>query len=303
MEIALPKQFGRAISVDARCREGDLLLRGVLLGGKGDDLVDDGIKRAFDVVLLNLAGVDQLGEAGVKGQGGAGGNAVVLGDLGALGLAEDEVLLAAFVALEVGHVLDQTKHRDVHLVRQVDGLANDHGDQLLRGGNRDDAVKVHALHDGQEHVGGSRRHVNQQVVDLFPVGVAEELLQKAGDNRAAPGDRCVFLIEHEIGGNGLDAAFGFEGQDAVFVAHQAALKAECLGDGRAGDISVKDAHLVAALGQLGGKQAGDQRLANAALAGNDADDVLHVGACRGGALLLGARSAARAAAAAAAAVT
>ena len=42
---------------------------------------------------------------------------------------------------------------------------------------------------------------------------------------------------------------------------------EHLGDGGAGDVGIEDADFVAAAGQLGGDGPGDERLADAALAG------------------------------------
>ena len=54
--------------------------------------------------------------------------------------------------------------------------------------------------------------------------------------------------------------------------------AERLRDGRAGDVGVQNADLVAALVHFAGKQAGDQGFAHTALAGHHADDVLDVAA-------------------------
>ena len=73
----------------------------------------------------------------------------------------------------------------------------------------------------------------------------------------------------------------FAGIDAVGVSGKAAVDAEGLRNGRAGDVGVQNGHLVAALVHLGGEQAGDEGLAHAALAGHDADHMLDIGALVG----------------------
>ena len=88
----------------------------------------------------------------------------------------------------------------------------------------------------------------------------------------------VVFRQHEVGGHHLDAALRLAGQDAVGVGGQRVRDAEGLRDGRSGDVGVQDAHVLPALLHFAGKQAGDQRLAHAALAGHDADDVFDVGA-------------------------
>ena len=68
------------------------------------------------------------------------------------------------------------------------------------------------------------------------------------------------------------------GQKQVAQAHGAATAhAEHLGDGRAGNVGVQNAHLVPGARQLNCQRARDQRLAHAALAGQNGDDVLHLG--------------------------
>ena len=188
------------------------------------------------------------------------------------------VFLAAVVALEVGHVLHQAQHLDVHVMRKVDRLAHDHGHQLLRCRHGDDAVDGQRLEHGQQHVGGSRRHVDEQVVDVAPVRLAPELADGVGHDRAAPCHGQVALRKHEVGGHDLDARLRLTGQDTVGVGGQRVGDAEGLRDGGAGDVGVQDANLVAALVHFAGKQAGDQGLADAALAGDNADDVLDVAA-------------------------
>ena len=57
-----------------------------------------------------------------------------------MGLAEDLDFLAAVGAGQPGVVLDDADEGDVHQLRQAHGLGDDHGDQVLGGGDQDDAV-------------------------------------------------------------------------------------------------------------------------------------------------------------------
>ena len=60
------------------------------------------------------------------------------------------------------------------------------------------------------------------------------------------------------------------GRGGVGVCH-----AEHVGDGRTGDIRVQDADALAGAVELASEDARDERLAHAALAGHDADEVMH----------------------------
>ena len=262
---------------------------------------DDVVERTGNIVFLDLALVAQGCELRVDRKRSHCGDAILLGNGGTLGLAEDMMLLAALVTLEVRHVLDQAHNGDIQVVRQVDRLADDHGNKLLRCGNGDDTINGQHLEHREEHIGGSRRHVDQHVVDVAPVGLVPELLDDAGNDRAAPCDGHIALREHEVHGHDLNAAVGERRVDARLVSMQLVGHAERLRDGGAGDVRVQDADVETLLAQLACEQARHEGLANAALAGHNADHVLHVarrvgrvlGRCRALAAALNAAAAAR----------
>ena len=52
------------------------------------------------------------------------------------------------------------------------------------------------------HVAGARRHVDEQVVELAPVHVAQELLDRLGEHQAPPHQRGV-LLDQEAGADDL----------------------------------------------------------------------------------------------------
>ena len=198
------------------------------------------------------------------------------GFLSDLGFAEQLDALAAIRAERVGHVLHQTEHGNVHHIGHVDGLADDHADQILRGGDDDHAVQRDALENRQRHVARSRRHVDNHYIQLTPGDVLPKLLDRPGDDRAAPDDRRIVVFKHQVDAHYLDALFGFGGEDVLAVAERLVVDAEHARDGGTGDIRIEHADAVAHAAEHDGQLAGDEGFANAALAADDADDLAHL---------------------------
>ena len=181
-------------------------------------------------------------------------------------------------ARHVGHVLHQAEDRHVHHGHHVEGLANDHLDEVLRGRDHHDALDGKGLEDREGHVAGSRRHVDEQVVKLAPGALLEELPESAGNHGPAPHDWVGLVLEYEIGAHDLDAALGDSGDEHLIHSRGTlACKAQHLGDGGAGDVCVQDAHASAGASQLDGQASADKRLAHAALAGNDPNHMVDLG--------------------------
>ena len=124
------------------------------------------------------------------------------------------------------------------------------------------------------------RHVDQQVVELAPVDVAEELLDGLGQHQSPPHQRGV-LLDEEAGGHDLQPA-GADGelvgddQRAVAAGDPFGLHAlahpEQAGDREAPDVGVEHADGAALAGEGDGQVDGDRALAHAALAAGDGED-------------------------------
>ena len=121
-------------------------------------------------------------------------------DVELLGEQLSSALAEELVALAVGsdearHVLDHARDLKLQLRRHLGRPARDLLGHGLR--RRDD----HELRLGQElgerhrDVAGARREVDQEVVELAPLDVLEELLQSLVEHRAPPHDRRVLLDE------------------------------------------------------------------------------------------------------------
>ena len=100
-----------------------------------------------------------------------------------------------------------------------------------------------------------------------------ELLDDTTDDRAAPDDGVRRVLEQEIHADDLDAAGRAHRIGTSLVAAHFALRAEHLRDGRARDIGIEDARVLALAAHGHRHQPCDERFADAALAADDSDDV------------------------------
>ena len=130
----------------------------------------------------------------------------------------------------------------------------------------------HVLGGGHGGVAGAGRQVDDEVVELAPGHVAEELLDAAADHRPAPDDGRAGR-EQEADRDELDAV-ALDGVQALLaVGLEAGGQAEHGGQVGAGDVGVEQADGGAALGEGDGEVGGDGGLADAALVRGDGDDV------------------------------
>ena len=200
-------------------------------------------------------------------------DAELLGEAGAAALAEGRGVLAAAGARVARHVLDDADERLADLLHHRGRALGD----ALRGGLRrrdDDRLGArHQLPEREPDVARARRHVDDEVVELAPVHVGEELLERAVQHRAAPDDRAL-LLEEEADRHHAQVV-GDRRDDHAVEADRALLDAEHAGHRPAVDVGVDDADLAAEVAQREREVDRERRLADAALAGGDGD---HAGA-------------------------
>ena len=192
------------------------------------------------------------------------------GGLFALALAEEVDLSAAVGAGNIAHVLHKADDGNIHFFGHLHGLFHDHGDEVLRGGDNDDAVERNGLEDAQRHIARAGGHIDEEVVDI-PDHVRPELLDNAADDGATPDDGIGLVLEQQVDGHQLHTCAAGAGIKPCLRAGGLVVHAEGLGDRGTRDIGVHDADLEAAAVHGDGKLACDHRLAHAALAGNDAE--------------------------------
>ena len=109
---------------------------------------------------------------------------------------------------ELAHVLDDADDLHVRAARHV----GDPGRDLLRGEGRSGDHQHLGLrqHARQPHldVAGAGRHVDEQVVHVAPPDVGEELLERLGEDQAAPHQRGALVVDEEPHRHDLERAGG-----------------------------------------------------------------------------------------------
>ena len=123
---------------------------------------------------------------------------------GAAAFAEHALLVAAVRADVDAHVLDDAEHRHVDLLEHLDALAGIGQRDGLRRGHDHGAAHRHALRQGELDVARARRHVHDEVVELPPARLREQLVQGGCHHGPSPGHGLA-LIDEEADRHGLHA--------------------------------------------------------------------------------------------------
>jgi hypothetical protein len=219
------------------------------------------------------ASVGFLADPDVERQRAEQRHAVLLRHPHAAAGAEDRLLVAALRADVGAHVFHHAQHRDRDLLEHAQALAGVEQRDVLRRGDDHGAAHRDALRERELDVAGAGRHVDDQVVELAPVGVAQQLGERLGDHRATP-DHRLLLLDQESDRDDLDAV-SLERLDAPTVATDGPLALQAHHARLAGavDVGVEQADL-GALERQGQREVDcGGGLADPALAGSDRDDV------------------------------
>jgi hypothetical protein len=126
---------------------------------------------------------------------------------------------------------------------------------------------------GQLHVAGAGRQVDDQVVDVLPVGLVDQLVERLGDHRAAPDHRLV-LVDQVADRHRLDLVGDHRLEALAIIGIRPSRKTEHARLTGTVDVGVHDADRGALGGQRQRQVDRHRRLADATLARGDRDDVL-----------------------------
>ena len=120
-------------------------------------------------------------------------------------------------------------------------------------------------------VTGSRRHIDDHVVDILPNNVSPELFYRAGDHRTSPDDRIIGILQKKVDGHGLDAGLTLDREDLGICANGMLCDAECLWNGWTGHIGIHNGCAMSLSLQVDGKHGRDHGLSDTALTADNAD--------------------------------
>src|SRR5450830_780984 len=138
-----------------------------------------------------LAGVSVLADRHGQWQCAEEVNVEVLAHFFAAAVTEDFFRMAAVSADVHAHVFHDAQDRDADFLEHLQAFARVQQRDVLWRGDDDRAGDRHFLRQRQLNVAGARRHIDNQVVQIAPVGLFQQLLQRLGDHRAAPYHRLV----------------------------------------------------------------------------------------------------------------
>ena len=197
-------------------------------------------------------------------------------------LAKDVVfVLRQFSRGEPCHVLNESEDGHVHLfvAIHIDTLASICQGHLLRGRNDDSTSDGEGLQKGQMNVGSAWRSVEDEIVELAPVGISNELFQGIGSHSTSPKRSCFGRYE-ETNGEQLDT-IGLDGFDELTSVYLNSIRTgilhvEHLGHGRTKDIGIKQTNLVAQASKGDGQIGRNSALAHATFSRADSNNILHL---------------------------
>jgi len=246
-----------------------VLLRGAGLRLKfaaGPDRHLHDIGDADLVVAEDLAGSPELAqEMHVHG----------LGSFPSTAVTEDVDALLAVRALQVAHVFHQSENRHSHLLEHVDGFAGIFERNFGRCGDDYRSGERCGLDQRELNVARARGKIDDQIVELAPINVAEELLDRAVQHGSAPHQRLVAGI-HETHRHQFHAVF-LDRLDTILIRAQRLIHAHHERNVRAIHVCVKEPDAAAEICQRDRQIDRDRGLADAALPRADCDQVLNAG--------------------------
>ena len=178
--------------------------------------------------------------------------------------------LAAVRAGIAGHVFDQPYYRHAGLVEQLARPRRVDQSEVLRRRDEDGAHGLVALEHGELDVAGAGGQIDQQRIDIAPMGI-DQLRERIACHRPAPCKRAARL--HEMTHGQHRNAEGTFDRDELLVARDGffALIPKDHRLRRAVDIGIDEPDSPARFLQRDGEIGGQGRLADTALAAADGD--------------------------------
>src|ERR1700731_983623 len=238
---------------------------------RGDVAIDRGQWRVRLVNHQGHARAAALADASIQWDLAQERDVHPLGQVLRATMAKNIFAFAAMRADKVAHVLDQSKVRHFQRVEHLDGAPDIRRRDVLWRRDNDRARHRNALGHRQLYVAGPIWQVDDQVVQLPPVDVEEELLDRLAEHRPAP-DGGLIGLDEEGDGNNLEAVALNRNDLLVFGVGLFVLGAEKNRVVGPVHISIEDADSSPELGQRQRDVHGARRLADATLAGADGNN-------------------------------
>ena len=173
------------------------------------------------------------------------------------------------------HVLDDAEHRDANLLKHLEAFTRVRESDVLGRGYDHGAAHRHALRESELDIAGARWHVDDQIVQIAPFRLHQQLIERRGHHGSAPRHRLL-LIDEETDRHRLEP-MRFQRLESLPVLgfRPPPYQAQHPRLARAVDVRVQDAHARALLSKRKRDVHGNRRLAYTAFAGGYCDQVSH----------------------------
>ena len=100
--------------------------------------------------------------------------------------AKDVFGMTALAAHMDSHVFHDPQNRHTYFLEHANALQGVNQGDVLRRGDDDSACQGNALAQGQLDIAGTRGHVDDEVIQVAPIGLPQQLLQGLRGHGAAP---------------------------------------------------------------------------------------------------------------------
>jgi hypothetical protein len=170
------------------------------------------------------------------------------------------------------HVFNESQDRNAHFFEHFHAFFGIQKGDVLRGRDDHRPGHGHTLRKGQLDIASTGRHVDDQIIKLFPVGLAQQLLQRLGGHRAAPNHGFV-LADQKSNGHDLHTIVFQWFHGLAVITLGATFNAHHHGLAGAINVGVQQAHFGPLCRQSQRQVHGGGAFANAALARCHGHDV------------------------------
>src|SRR3989338_7580186 len=150
-----------------------------------------------------FAGIGLFANADIQRQAAEKFGVVIGAHLLAAARSENMLFMPAFRTDMRAHVFHNTDDLNADLLEHLEPLARIHQRDVLRGGYDHRAGERHLLGQRKLDVAGAGRQVNDQIVQVIPARLAQQLIQRLRDHRAAPDHRRIIAGDEEADGHRL----------------------------------------------------------------------------------------------------
>lgn len=131
------------------------------------------------------AHVAELGDVAVQGHLHGVLDAEFIDEHPQIPLPKYLILVLALGTLMIGHIFDHPQYLDLETIEHLNALDHINKRQPLRRRDNNGTIQFDLLTDCDLNIAGSWRHVNDEIVELAPVRLIEELGDDLGDHGAA----------------------------------------------------------------------------------------------------------------------